>query len=68
MKSVFKTRHTSDGISTKKCSHDIFLLCNTPFDSYADRLNKLMIKSLEYCRLEFDIILMFKIYRKLSDL
>ena len=31
-----------------------------PFDSFADRLNKLAIKSLEYRRLEFDI-LMFKI-------
>ena len=35
---------------------------------YADRLDKLGIKSLEYRRLQFDIILMFKIYHKLSDL
>ena len=36
--------------------------------SYANRLYKLGIKSLEYRRLEFDIILMFKIYHNLSDL
>ena len=36
--------------------------------SYDDRLDKLGIKSLKYRRLQFDIILMFKIYHKLSDL
>ena len=43
---------------------------NIPLDSYADRLNELgiTIKPLEYRRLEFDIILMFKIYHNLSDL
>ena len=43
---------------------------NIGFDSYADRLNKLSIKLLsqEYRRLEFDIILMLKIYHNLSDL
>ena len=46
----------------------MFLRCNIPFRSYADRLDKLGIKSLEYRRLQFDIILMFKIYHKLSDL
>ena len=46
----------------------MFLRCNIPFCSYADRLDKLGIKSLEYRRLQFDIILMFKIYHKLSDL
>ena len=37
---------------------------------YADRLHKLGIKSLEYRRLEFHVILMFKIYYRpnLSDL
>ena len=42
--------------------------CNIPFCSYANRLHKLGVKSLEYRRLQFDIILMFKIYHKLSDL
>ena len=52
----------------KKFTCNVFLRCNIPFCSYADRLDKLGIKSLEYRRLQFDIILMFKIYRKLSDL
>ena len=52
----------------KKFTRNIFLRCNIPFDSYADRLNKLGITSLEYRRLEFDNILMFKIYHNLSDL
>ena len=48
----------------------MFLRSSIPFNSYADRLNKLGIrpKSLEYRRLEFDIILMFKIYHNLSIL
>ena len=46
----------------------MFLRCNIPFRSYADRLDKLGIKSLEYRRLQFDIMLMFKIYHRLSDL
>ena len=52
----------------KKFTRNVFLRCNIPFRSYADRLDKLEIKSLEYQRLQFDIILMFKIYHKLSDL
>ena len=46
----------------------MFIHCNIPFTSYADRLHKLDIKSLEYRRLEFNVILMFKIYYNLSDL
>ena len=46
----------------------MFIRCNIPFTSYADLLHELGIKSLEYCRLEFDVILMFKIYYNLSDL
>ena len=34
---------------------------NLPFNSSVDRLTKLGIKSLEYRRLEFDLILMYKI-------
>ena len=46
----------------------MFIRCNIPYTSYADHLHKLGIKSLEYRRLEFDVILMFKIYHNLSDL
>ena len=46
----------------------MFIRCNIPFTSYADRLHKLGIKSLEYRGLEFGFILMFKIYYNLSDL
>ena len=42
--------------------------CNIPFSSYADRLNKLNLKSLEYRRLEFDLILLYKICYKLIDI
>ena len=52
----------------KKFSRDVFIHCNIPFTSYADRLHKLGFKSLEYGRLEFDVILMFKVYYNLSDL
>ena len=45
-----------------------FIRCNIPFNSYHDRLCKLGIKSLEYRRLEFDLILMFKICHNLCDL
>ena len=45
-----------------------FTRCNIPFKSYNDRLCKLGIKSLEYRRLEFDLILMFKICHNLCDL
>ena len=42
--------------------------CNIPFSSYADQLNKLNLKSLEYRRLEFDLILVYKICYKLIDI
>ena len=50
-------------IYPKKFSHYVFICCNipVPFTSYADRLHKFGINSLEYHRLEFDAILMFKI-------
>ena len=46
----------------------VFIHCNIPFTSYVDRLHKLDNKSLEYRRLEFDVILMLKIYYNLSAL
>ena len=45
-----------------------FIRCNIPFNSYNDCLCKLGIKSLEYRRLKFDLILMFKICLNLCDL
>ena len=42
--------------------------CNIPFNSYNDRLCKLGIKSLAHRRLEFVLIIMFKISRSLCDL
>ena len=47
-----------------------FIRCNIPFNSYNDRLCKLNrpINSLEYRRLEFDLILMFKICHNLCEL
>ena len=40
---------------------------NVPFFSYVDRLSKLNLKSLEYRRLEFDLILTYKICYHLLD-
>ena len=42
--------------------------CNIPFTSYADRLYKLNIKSLQYRRLEADIIMVYKIIHQLVDI
>ena len=39
-----------------------------PFSSYHDRLSKLSLKTLEYRRLVFDLIYLFKIIQGLSDL
>ena len=41
---------------------------NIPFTSYSDRLIKLNHKSLEYRRLEFDLILVYKICYELVDI
>ena len=46
----------------------VFIRCNILFTSYADCLHKLGIKTLKYCRLEFEDILIFRIYYGLSDL
>ena len=42
--------------------------CKISFNSYSDPLSKLNINSLEYRRLEFDLIHMFKICHNLCDL
>ena len=46
----------------------MFIRCNIQFTSYVDGLHKLGIKSLDYRRLEFNVIFIFKIYNNLFDL
>ena len=41
--------------------------CNLPFSSYSDRLHMLNLHSLEYRRLETDLIMVFKITHNLVD-
>jgi hypothetical protein len=41
--------------------------CNIPFSSYEDRLYKLSIRSLQYRRLEADLIMTFKILHNLVE-
>ena len=64
---ILEKTHSFWNLYKKSLPVMCFLRCNIPFHLYADRLDKLGIKSLEYRRLQFDIILMFKIYHKLSD-
>lgn len=45
----------------RKYTRLIFNRCNISYTSYLDRLTKLNIKSLEYRRLEFDLITFFKL-------
>ena len=45
----------------KNFTRKICICCNIPFSSDVDRLSKLNLKSLEYRRLEFDLILTYKI-------
>ena len=52
----------------KKFTRHICIRCKISFNSYSDRLSKLNINSVEYRRLEFDLILMFKICHNLCDL
>ena len=42
--------------------------CNIPFKSYNDRLYKLNIPSLEYRRLEADILMVYKIIHQIVDI
>ena len=51
-----------------KFTRDIYIRCNIPFAFYLNRLYLLGIESLEYRRVEFDLILMHKICYHLSDL
>ena len=52
----------------KKFTCDICIRCNIPFASYLGRLHILGIKSLEYRRVKFDLIVMYKICYHLSGL
>ena len=52
----------------KKFTKNICKRCGIPFSNYIDRLNKLSIKSLQYRRIEFDLILTYKICNNLSDI
>ena len=45
-----------------------FSRCGIPFVSYADRLNKINLSSLENRRKYFDMVLLFKMFHGLSDL
>ena len=51
----------------KRFTRSICLRCNIPFSCYADRLNKLNIKSLQYRCLECDLILTYKACYGLAD-
>ena len=51
----------------KNFTRKICIHCNVPFSSYVDRLCKLDLKYLEYCTLEFDLILTYKICYHLID-
>ena len=52
----------------KKFTRHICIRCKISFNSYSDRLSKRNINLLEYRRLEFDLILMFKICHNLCNL
>ena len=45
----------------RKYTRTVFNRCNISYTSYFDRLSKLGIKSLEYRRIEFDLITFFKL-------
>ena len=52
----------------KSFTRKAFLRCNIRFSSYQDRLDKLGIKSLQYRRITFDLILIYKIIYGYSDI
>ena len=52
----------------KRFTKSAFLRSRIPYTSYNDRLFKINLKSLEYRRIEFDIIMMYKIINGLSDI
>ena len=51
----------------KYFTRKISIRCNVPLSSYVDRLSKLNLESLEYLRLKFDLIFIYKICYHLVD-
>ena len=64
LKSNIKSIESVQKVFTRRAC----IRCNIPFSSYCDRLFKLNLKSLEYQRLEFDVILTYKICHCLIDI
>ena len=62
-KDICKVEQVQRNFTKRVC-----IRCNIPFNSYSDRLYKLNLHSLEYRRIKFDIILIFKIINGFSDL
>ena len=52
----------------KQFTRFAFMRCNIPFTSYSDRLYKINMKPLEYRRIYFDLIFLFKMFKGLSDI
>ena len=52
----------------KRFTKYAFRRCGIPYNSYNDRLYKINLKSLQYRRIVFDLILFYKIFIGLSDL
>ena len=52
----------------KDYTRAIFKRCNISYTSYSDRLYKLNLRSLEYRRVSFDLVFMFKIIHNISGL
>ncbi len=69
---VVSVTYTSQGIKKiyikKHFTRAIFNRCNIPFNSYSNRLYQLNIRSLQYRRIYFDLITIFKIMHGISGL
>ena len=52
----------------KQFTRRICKRCNLRFSSYSNQLYMLNLKSLEYRRLEFDIVFLYKMYYNMIDL
>ena len=63
MKNIRKIESIQRSFTRKAC-----MRCGITFKSYANRLDRLNLKSLQYRRIVFDLILLFKIINGLSDL
>ena len=63
IKDIRKIESIQRSFTRKAC-----LRCGITFKSYSNRLETLKLKSLQYRRIVFDLILLFKIINGLSDL